>query len=40
LRLAAAAVLDDRFGLFAGYDAELRSRQTDHAISAGMRYRW
>lgn len=40
LQLGAAAVLNDQFTLFAGYDAELRSRQTDHAITAGMRYRW
>jgi outer membrane autotransporter protein len=40
LQIGAAAVLDEQFSLFAGYDAELRARQTDHAISAGMRYRW
>jgi outer membrane autotransporter protein len=40
LQIGAAAVLDEQFSLFAGYDAELRVRQTDHAISAGMRYRW
>jgi outer membrane autotransporter protein len=40
LQIAAAAVLDAQFTLFAAYDAELRVRQTDHAVSAGMRYRW
>jgi len=40
LQVGAAAVLDEQFSLFAGYDAELRANQTDHAISAGMRYRW
>jgi len=33
-------MLDDRFALFAGYTAELRSEQTGHAITAGLRYRW
>jgi fibronectin-binding autotransporter adhesin len=40
LQVGTAAVLDDQFTLFAGYDAEIRTRQTDHAVSVGMRYRW
>ncbi len=35
-----AVVLGDRLKLYAHYDAELRSNQTDHAITSGFRYNW
>lgn len=38
--LGLAAVLDDDLKLYAHYDTEVRSRQTDHTLTAGARITW
>ena len=35
-----AAVTSDSLRLYANYDAERRANQTDHVITAGLRYTW
>jgi outer membrane autotransporter protein len=40
LGIGVAALVDDSLKLYAHYDAELRSNQTDHTVTAGLRYNW
>ena len=35
-----AAVTSDSLRLYANYDTEHRANQTDHVITAGLRYTW
>lgn len=38
--VAVAAATSDSFRMFAQYDAEVRANQTDHVVTAGLRYSW